>query len=127
MFRFAILILAGIGLGALIFGGGPAAGTGVWFLAAIPLFFLLKIMLIATFFGVFARRRFRDHMKEEGWEHPWARRGASWQRPPRRRRQSEQKKPNETDRFDEWHRMAHAKEEVDSWIDKPEDDSSGTM
>ncbi len=118
MFRFAFLVLAGIGLGAILFSGAESAAVGIGFLALIPLFFLFKILLIATFFGVFARRRFSDHMKEEGWEHPWARREGPWRHPQRRRKSED--RPTETDRFEEWHRMAHAKEEVDGWVDKPE-------
>ncbi len=118
MFRFAFLVLAGIGLGAILFSGAQSAAVGIGFLALIPLFFLFKILLIATFFGVFARRRFGDSMKEEGWEHPWVRREGTWRRPQRRRSKEDQ--ANETDRFEEWHRMAHAKEEVDGWVDKPE-------
>jgi hypothetical protein len=122
MFRFAILVLAGIGLGALIFGGGPSATAGIGFLALIPIFFLFKILLIATFFGVFARRRFSG-MKDEDTEHPWQWRGQPWQggprRRPRRKKNAQDSKP-ETDRFEEWHRMAHAKEEVAGWADEPE-------
>ena len=122
MFRFAILVLAGIGLGAILFGGAPSAAAGIGFLALIPLFFLFKILLIATIFGMFARRRFGG-MKSEDWDHPWHWRGPQWQGGPRRRpkRKSDTKDTtSDTDRFEEWHRMAHAKEEVASWVDEPE-------
>ena len=52
MFRFVIPILAGIGLGALLFGG--AGSAGLWLLAAIPLFIFFKIALLGIIFGVFA-------------------------------------------------------------------------
>ena len=122
MFRFAILVLAGIGLGAILFGGAPSASAGIGFLALIPLFFLFKILLIATFFGMFARRRFGG-MKGEDTEHPWSWGGSPWQGGPRRRprRKSDSKDvSSETDRVEDWHRMAHAKEEVAGWADEPE-------
>ena len=122
MFRFAILVLAGIGLGAILFGGAPSASAGIGFLALIPLFFLFKILLIATFFGMFARRRIGG-MKSEDSEHPWDWRGPRWQSGPRRRpreKSNSNDEPSGTDRFEEWHRMAHAKEEVASWADEPE-------
>jgi hypothetical protein len=122
MFRFAILVLAGIGLGAILFGGAPSAAAGIGFLALIPLFFLFKILLIATFFGFFARRRFGGY-KSEDWDHPWQPRRPQWPGGPRRRPKRKPDTadgPSETDRFEEWHRMAHAKEEVASWADEPE-------
>ncbi len=122
MFRFAILVLAGIGLGAILFGSAPSAGVGLWFLAAIPLFIFFKIMLIATFFGL-ARRRFNGP-EGKNFEHPWEWRGRHWQAGPSRRRRKDkettEKRPSDNDRFEEWHRMAHAKEEVAGWADEPE-------
>lgn len=118
MFRFAILVLAGIGLGAILFGGATSATAGIGFLALIPLFFLLKILLIATVFGVFARRRFGGFTKDDGPEQSWEWPGGQWRRPQRKRRRNDT--PKEADRFEEWHRMAHAKEEVAGWADEPE-------
>ena len=122
MFRFAILVLAGIGLGAILFGGASSASAGIGFLALIPLFFLFKILLIATFFGVFARRGFNGPRAEHG-ERPSGWSGPRWDTGQwRRRTRTTDKDDNsaETDRFDEWHRMAHAKEEVAGWADEPE-------
>lgn len=118
MFRFAILVLAGIGLGAILFGGAPSAAAGIGFLALIPLLFLFKILLIATFFGFVVRRRFSSEMNDGGNKHSWDWQPGPWRRP--QRRQKPDSKSTENDRFEDWHRMAHAKEEVDGWIDKPE-------
>jgi hypothetical protein len=115
MFRFAVLILAGIGLGALIF-GSDGASAGLWFLLAIPVFVLLKIAFFGAMYGAYARSR----------DHEWRRRGAgppwSWDRPSRRRSEGsmEEARPSEADRFEAWHRMAHAREEVDGWAAEPE-------
>ena len=118
MFRFAILVLAGIGLGAILFGGGPSAAAGIGVLALIPLFFLFKILLIMAFFGGFARRRFGGFDKDDGPEQSWEWPGGPWRRPQRRNRSSDS--PSRTDQFEDWHRMAHAKEEVAGWADEPE-------
>jgi len=116
MFRFAFLVLAGIGLGALLFGGANSAAAGVGFLALIPVFFFFKVLFIVMVFGMFARRRY-SYRSGADFRPPWARGGGS-----RRRSSSSQKEAGgtETDRFEEWHRMAHAKEEVDSWAPEPE-------
>jgi hypothetical protein len=115
MFRFAILVLAGIGLGALLFGGASGVATGVGFLALFPLFLLLKIAFIAMIFGVFAGgRRYRGQWSVTDYRPPWRRsRGPG-------RESSEEKGTSATDRFEEWHRMAHAREEVAGWADEPE-------
>jgi len=117
MFRFAFVILAGIGLGALLFGGANSAATGIWFLALIPIFLFFKLLFIAMLFGIFARSRFSKQWKTEDFRPPWPRGSGSRRRSTSRR---PDKGPADTDRFEEWHRMAHAKEEVESWADEPE-------
>lgn len=115
MFRFAVLILAGIGLGALIF-GPEGASAGLWFLLGIPVVIFLKVAFFGAMFGAYARNR--DHeWKRPGYGPPW-----TWDRASRRRAEgrSEDARPSEADRFDEWHRMAHAREEVDGWAPGPE-------
>lgn len=116
MFRFAFFVLAGIGLGALLFGGAGGAAAGVGFLALIPVFFLLKVLFIAMLFGMFARRRY-SYRSGADFRPPWGRGGGSRRRSPS---SQEEAGGEETDRFEEWHRMAHAKEEVDSWAPEPE-------
>ena len=118
MFRFFIPILAGIGLGALLFGG--AGSAGFWLLAFVPLMILFKIALFGLIFGAFARGGYRS--RQAGYGPPWG-----WDRPSRRRKDrsgkgdgSTEERPGPEDRFEEWHRMAHAKDEVESWAPKPE-------
>lgn len=110
--RFIIGALAVIGLVALFTGeaisvGGVAAGF-LWLL--IPLFFF-KFMLFGMFFG--GRR-----MARGDWQGgpPWMRdrEGGDW-RP--QREQEREERPDRTTDFEEWHRMAHAREEVDSWVE----------
>ena len=117
MFRFAVLVLAGIGLGALLFGGAQGAGAGIGFLALIPLFFILKILFIAMIFGALARSGYRSRMSRDEFRAPWMRSDWMGRRPSRHR---EDPGPSADDRFEEWHRMAHAKDEVDSWAPEPE-------
>lgn len=119
MMRFALLVLAGIGLGALIF-GPEGASAGLWFLLAIPFFIFLKIAFLAAMFGAFAHRR------REGWTsgYRWSSdEDTTWSWGPSRPRRTSRRRTetrSETDRFEEWHRMAHAREEVDSWAPEPE-------
>lgn len=117
MFRFAFVILAGIGLGALLFGGAPSAAAGVGFLALIPIFLFFKLLFIAMLFGMFARHRFGNQRKSEDFRPAWARGSESGRRSPSSRKDEV---PSEIDRFEEWHRIAHAKEEVDSWVNEPD-------
>lgn len=107
MFRFAIVVLAAIGLGSLLFGGaeGFAAGAGLLLLA--PLFIVFKIMFFLMIFGLF-KYGFAGRRTSSGYG-PWG-----W-RP--RRPTTRSDGPSEKDRFDEWHRLEHAREEVDSWVD----------
>jgi len=114
MFRFAVLVLAGIGLGALLFGGAEGAAAGVGFLALVPIFFMLKILFIAMIFGAFARRSHRYRSTSSDFRPPWMR---DWSQS---RRSSRDEGPSAADRFEEWHRMAHARDEVDSWAPEPE-------
>ena len=112
MFRFVIALLAAFGLGALVFGGNAATAAGLVLL--VPLFFIFKVLLFVMLFGLVSSaiwgkggRRHRS-----GWHQYHYRRGsgagASTDDASGRRR-------DETGRFEEWHRMAHAKEEVESW------------
>ncbi|MDJ0925598.1 MAG: hypothetical protein QNJ77_13650 [Acidimicrobiia bacterium] len=107
MFRFVIAALAIVGLVSLFTGGTSAATTGAGLLLLFPLLLLAKIAFFVMLFAFvgrgFARRGpSRDWPGWDRWERPRARRG--------------DRKSNEDD-FEEWHRMAHAKEEVDSWTE----------
>lgn len=117
MFRFAFVVLAAMGLGALLFGGARSAAVGVGFLALIPIFLFLKLVFIAMIFGVFARRRHGYQWRSEDSRPPWMRGGSQRRRSGTAARD---RGPSEADRFEEWHNMAHAKEEVDSWVPETE-------
>lgn len=110
MFRFFIAALAVVGLVSLFSNGSSAAATGVGFLFLFPLLLLAKILFFVMLFGFIGRGFAR-----RGPSRDWPGRGR-WDRQPRGR---EDRKTREDD-FDEWHRMAHAKEEVDSWIEDVE-------
>jgi len=114
MFRFAILVLAGIALGAVIFGGGGSAAAGVGFFALFPLLLLAKLVFIAMIFGMFARRGYGSRWRTNEFRSFWDRDPSGSQAA------TKDEGPTETDRFEQWHRMAHAREEVDSWVPEPE-------
>ena len=114
MFRFAILVLAGVALGAVIFGGAGSAVAGVGFFALFPLLLLAKLVFIAMIFGVFARRSYGSRWRTGEFRSFWDRDPSS------SRGTTKDEGQTETDRFEQWHRMAHAREEVDSWAPEPE-------
>ena len=116
MFRFALVFLAAVGLASLLFGGG-GGGAGLGFLLLFPLLILVKVMFIAMLFGFFGHRAWRGG--RPGWGGPAGWRRPDWPRPEGRRGRNEPTRPSPEDRFDEWHRMAHAREEVDSWVPEP--------
>ena len=106
MIRFAIAALAVIGLMSLFFGGASAAATGAGFLLLFPLLIVAKIAFIALFFGFMGRGFARRGPYRPG---PWG-----WRDRPR---SDETDRRSKEDDFDEWHRMAHAREEVDRWAE----------
>jgi hypothetical protein len=116
MFRFLFLVLAGVGLGALIFGEGS---WGLGLLLLFPVLLLAKVAFILLLFGFFGRMMW--HRGRPGWRGPseWhapRREGPpSWQRPRWGDGGGEAGPAGDEARFEEWHRMAHAREEVDSW------------
>jgi signal transduction histidine kinase len=82
---------------------------GAGLLVLVPLFILGKILLIVVLFGAFGGFFWRNY--EVGTpRRPSARR---W----RPRRSEEPKEKSRTEQFEEWHRLAHAREEVDTWIE----------
>jgi len=111
MFRLGIAVLAVVGLVSLLSGAAGWAVAGGLFLLA-PLLFVFKIMFFLMIFGMFkagfAHRR--GHVNQGPW---------GW-RP--RRPVTQGSGPSEKDRFDEWHRMDHAREEVDSWVNPKVDE-----
>ncbi len=104
IFRFAFFVLIVLALGSLaasLLGG--VASTGLAALGAVvllPILFfkgLLFLMILGFFASAFCNR------------------GRRWGPPRSRRTADDDRRPAAEERFEEWHRMAHAREEVDSW------------
>jgi len=123
------LLLLGFGLmlGAALFGNGGTAAT----LVAAPVLalgFVFKVMLFMFLFSflarAFGRNTHRSHNSPRSRHHngpPWMRpdfRGA-WDE--KRGTDGEEDHPTPADHFGEWHRMAHAREEVDDYAPPMED------
>ena len=105
MFRFGIAVLAVIGLVSLLSGAAGWAVAGGLLLLA-PLFIVFKIMFFLMIFGMF--KAAFHHRRRHSNEGPWG-----WR--PRRPATGGDSRTDK-DRFDEWHRMEHARQEVDSWV-----------
>lgn len=102
VFVVAVIVLAMIGVGSL-FGGGMV-GLGALFLLPI---LLVKLAFFLMLFG-FVGRQFVGRRPSWNRDYPgWV--GRSRPRP-------EQPPAEREERFEEWHRMAHAREEVDGWV-----------
>ena len=103
MFRFFVIALAAVGLFSLLSGALGTAAAGVSALVLLPIL-LFKLFFILMIFSFFGRRMWGRDGGSRRWRSP-GRAG-----PERSGRSGE-------DRFEEWHGIAHAREEVDSWID----------
>ena len=104
MFRFAIFALAFVALGAVLAGGIEGAGL----LVLAPLFIIAKVFFIMMLFGVIGGFFWRG--RGRGPRGPW------WDRPDNGRDAREPSK-SQDEMFDEWHRHAHARDEVDRWVE----------
>ncbi len=118
MFRVVVAILAVIGLVSL-FANGSALGVGALLLA--PFFFIAKVVFFFMLFGFIARGLGAKH-RLGGYGHPafgaWSRPDIRWMPSGRKNRtEQEESGPSEEERFEEWHRMTHARREVDSWVE----------
>lgn len=101
VFLLALIVLAMIGVGSVL--GSGLAGFGA--LLLLPLLFL-KVAFVLMLFG-FVGRRIGGRRISREWGNPgWV--GRSRPRP--------EASASREDRFEEWHRMAHAREEVDGWV-----------
>ena len=106
LFLLALIVLAMIGLGSVL--GSGLAGFGA--LLLLPLL-LLKVGFVLMLFG-FVGRRVGGYRPSRDWTNPgWV--GRSRPRP--------EASASREERFEEWHRMAHAREEVDGWVADLED------
>lgn len=98
----ALFVFAAIGVGSVL-------GPGLAWLALLPIL-MLKLAFFMMLFGFIGRRVVHSRRMWE-WDEPrW--RGRSR---PRGRREEVPTRSDE-DKFEEWHRMAHAREEVDGWV-----------
>ncbi len=102
MILFFLVPLAVIGLIALFTGGISAAtalGVGAAFIA-------VKVFFVLMLFGMMGRF-FWSHRQPWGPADPW-----------RRQRPTKEETPTRSpeEMFEEWHRLAHARQEVDSWV-----------
>jgi hypothetical protein len=117
---FGILILVGLGvlLGATLSGG--SAATAGWLAAPFLVFGLIfKILFFFLLFG-FVARAFGGHRRWGKPSGPWSEEARQhW---PKRHEGTRDDEPrSSTDRFEEWHRMAHARAEVDDHVPPVED------
>lgn len=103
LFLLAIVVLAMIGVGSVL--GSVGA------LILLPIL-LLKLMFFMMLFG-FIGRRFWGRGRSWDWNE------SSWRGRPRPRR--EEPSASRKDRFEDWHRMAHARDEVDGWVSDLDD------
>jgi hypothetical protein len=110
MFRLVVAILAIVGVVSLVSGGVAAAGVGLGVLL-LPLLFVAKFVFFMMLFGAFGRMFWHKRQRFDGSASPdwWGK------RPTYRSVPAEQTSPEED--FEDWHRMAHAKKEVESWTD----------
>ncbi len=121
MVRIVVAALAVVGLVSL-FTGGSALGIGALVLA--PFFFIAKVVFFMMMFGFFARAfghgspRGRVGYGRHAGYGPWAwkQQWMSEGRPPTRYGSDEDGTSTKED-FEAWHRMSHAREEVDSWVE----------
>ncbi len=108
MFFIVVLVLAIVGLSSLL---GGTVGAGALFVLPILAF---KIVFFMALFGFIAQGM-------RGWHRPERRERPEWPSWTSRPRRSQRPERSSEERFDEWHRMAHARDEVDSWVeDLPE-------
>lgn len=119
MFRLAVFLLLAFVLGSLLF-GSATAGTAAFGVAAFTaVLFLFKILFFFMLLGFIGKLfwhkggRSHDEWPRGGWY------GGPYRRPSDRRTDEEPARSKQ-DEFDEWHRLAHAKEEVDGWAPEVE-------
>ena len=100
LFRLAILVLAAVGIWSLVANGAGAALAGVGALFILPLL-LFKLFFLFMIFGFLGRAVGGGRHRQPPWHG--------------RREANAADARSDESRFEDWHRMAHAREEVDSW------------
>lgn len=114
---FGVLLMVGFGvlIGAAVFGGTEAV-TGLLAAPFVVLGFFFKILLFFLLFGLFFKLVVGGRGRSSNWSGPsreWRSDETRRHHPCRGRRTGEDTDHEPVDRFDEWHRMAHARQEVD--------------
>lgn len=114
-FRLIVLIGLGVLVGMMLTGGAEAI-AGVAMIPFLILAFAFKVLLIFMIFGFIFGGMKRHHRRHNGsW--PESDRWSDWmdEASSRRRRRKPEPKPEkpQTETFEDWHRMAHARREVD--------------
>jgi hypothetical protein len=125
-FGVFLLVSFGVLLGAALF-GGTAAVDGLVAVPFLVLGFMFKIVLFFLLFGLVARM-FAGSAGQGRRGRRWAGTSHEWWSDEVRSRWFGRRAPSESDegkllddRFDEWHRMAHARQEVDEHTPPIED------
>lgn len=103
IFRILPLILAVVVISSLISNGAEVAAVGLGALLLVP-FILFKVFLVFMVFGFMGRAFSRRGHHRRPWD------GQGWDP-----QTTDDTRPTEEDKFEDWHRMAHAREEVDRW------------
>ncbi len=113
-----LMVGCGLLLGAALFGSIEAAGSVV----AAPflvLGFMFKMFLFFVLFGLVAKM-FAGSVRRDRRTRTWSGPSPQWWTDETRSPWSGRRPPSESDkeesrndRFEEWHRMAHARQEVD--------------
>jgi len=119
MFRIIIGALTIFGLFALFSGQVVGAAVGIGLIALAFLKFLFLFTLFGFFMRGFARRGRQDtEWSDRNWRAGrWHRRfGEQHSRDGSRGAQSGDRRESR-ERFEKWHDLAHAREEVDSWTE----------
>lgn len=118
MFRFAIGVLAIVGavwlfsslFGAVGAAAGGAAAAGAFLL--VPLFFAFKLLFVLMLFGFFAKAAGMGPRRG-----PWGRRNWGYRPGDSTSSPSAEPRRDRDEDFEEWHRLAHARDEVDGWVE----------
>jgi hypothetical protein len=102
IFRLAFAVLfvfVMVSVAASLLGGAATAGmAAIGALMFLPVL-IFKGLFLLVLFGFFARKTL----------------GRTWGERPQWQRRPTRPEVSTEERFDEWHRMAHARDEVDSW------------
>ena len=125
-FGLFLMVGAGILLGAALFGSSEAVG-GLVVAPFLVLGLMFKVVLFFMLFGLVAKM-FAGSAGRDRRPRNWSGRPHEWWSDRARSPWSGRRAPSESDqdetrsaRFEEWHRMAHAHQEVDDHTPPVED------